>query len=329
MSLKSRHIYKFGAYRLDTEEKVLMRDGQAIPIPPKDLETLVVLVERAGHIVKKDELIEKVWPGVFVEEGNLSRRIFNLRQVLGESADGRQFIETIPKRGYRFRGLLQEEIEERVSAAGLQIEKTQASAQPNNRRKLRLWVWAGALAVTAILVSQHYWPTPNTMPQRVMLAVLPFENLSGDPQEDYFADGLTEEMIAQLGQIQPTRLGVIARTSIMRYRDTKEPIAQIARQLGVGYVLEGSVRRADGRVRITAQLIQATQQTHVWAESYERPVNDVLSIQREIAQKITGALSIELLAAATSSDADHHVNLEHYDKSFWGCMNWGRVLGKV
>jgi TolB-like protein/predicted Zn-dependent protease len=157
-----------------------------------------------------------------------------------------------------------------------------------------------------------------------MLAVLPFENLSGDPHEDYFADGLTEEMIAQLGQVQPTRLGVIARTSIIRYKDTKEPIAQIAQQLRVGYVLEGSVRRASGRVRITAQLIQAAQQTHVWAETYERPLDDVLSIQREIAQKITGSLSIELLPAAAASDANRHINLESYDKYLLGLHELGQ-----
>ena len=188
------------------------------------------------------------------------------------------------------------------------------------------WLWAlvALVAMTAGLVAQRFWPTRNAPSQRVMLAVLPFENLSGDPHEDYFVDGLTEEMIAQLGQVQPTRLGVIARTSTARYRDTKESIAQIAQELGVGYVLEGSVRRAGGRVRITAQLIQATQQTHVWAETYERPLDDVLSIQREISEKIAGALSIELLPAGTVSDADRHVNLESYDKYLLGLHELGQ-----
>jgi len=103
--LKTKHIYEFGPYRLDAEEKVLLRDGQAVSIPPKDLETLLVLVERAGHIVEKDELLGKVWPGVFIEESNLARHVFNLRQVLGEGPDGPKYIETIPKRGYRFVGL--------------------------------------------------------------------------------------------------------------------------------------------------------------------------------------------------------------------------------
>src|SRR5438552_7450267 len=99
--LKSKHLYGFGSYRLEAQERVLRRDGQPVTLPPKDLETLLVLVERAGHIVEKEELLEKVWPGVFIEEGNLSRHVFNLRQVLGDSPDGRKYIETIPRRGYR------------------------------------------------------------------------------------------------------------------------------------------------------------------------------------------------------------------------------------
>jgi TolB-like protein len=151
-----------------------------------------------------------------------------------------------------------------------------------------------------------------------MLAVLPFVNLSGDSHEDYFADGLTEEMITQLGQLQPAKLGVIARTSIVRYKNTKENIAQIGQQLGVGYLLEGSVRRADGRVRITAQLIQAARQTHVWAETCERPLTDVLSVQREIAERVTHSLSIELLPSNASSTNPEPMNWESYDRYLLG-----------
>src|ERR1041384_7266841 len=130
MSLKTRRIYEFGSYRLDGEEKVLMRDGEAIPIQPKDLETLLVLVERAGHIVEKEELLEKVWPGVFIEEGNLSRRIFNLRQVLGDSEDGRKYIETIPRRGYRFVAPVKEDGE----PAAAPLAATQTSERSEERR---------------------------------------------------------------------------------------------------------------------------------------------------------------------------------------------------
>ena len=324
--MKAKHIYEFGPFRLDTEEKVLAREGQAVPIPPKDAETLVVLVEKAGHIVEKDELLEKVWPGVFIEENNLARRIFNLRQVLGEGPDGRKYIETVPKRGYRFVGSVKEQGESAQSSA--------LTSPPSNSRQpiartvhLRsLWVWAltAVLVVAASLLAQHFWLARNSSPQRIMLAVLPFENLSGDANEDYFADGLTEEMIAQLGQVQPSRLGVIARTSTARYKHTQESIAQISQELRVGYVMEGSVRRGGGRVRITAQLIQAAQQTHVWAETYERSLDDVLSIQREIAQKITDSLSIELLPANAASEVNAHLNLESYDKYLLGLHELGQ-----
>ncbi len=156
-----------------------------------------------------------------------------------------------------------------------------------------------------------------------MLAVLPFENLTGDSNQDYFADGLTEEMIAQLGQLQPESLGVIARTSAMRYKNSQESAAQISRELGVNYLLEGSVRKASQRVRITAQLIQATDQTHLWAESYEQPLTDILSIQREIAEKITQSLSIRLLPGNRGHPAKSPVNLESYDKYLLGMHELG------
>jgi TolB-like protein/DNA-binding winged helix-turn-helix (wHTH) protein/Flp pilus assembly protein TadD len=325
-SLKTKHTYEFGVYQLDTEEKVLVREGQPVALPPKDLETLVVLVEKAGHIVGKEELLEKVWPGVFIEENNLARRVFNLRQVLGEGPDGRKYIETIPKRGYRFVGSVRGlgDSAESTAPAPRTSDSPHSTLRTSRRRILRPWTIAAVLIVAASLLTLHFWRARNASPERVMLAVLPFENLSGDANEDYFADGLTEEMIAQLGQVQPSRLGVIARTSIVHYKHTKESIAEIGRELGVGYVMEGSVRRAGGRVRITAQLIQAAQQTHVWAETYERSLDDVLTIQTEIAQKVTDSLSIELLPARTRLDANAHLNLDSYDKYLLGLHELGQ-----
>ena len=326
--LKEKRLYQFGSYRLDAMERVLLRDGQPVTLPPKDLETLLVLVERAGHIVEKEELLDKVWPGVFIEEGNLARHIFNLRQVLGDSPDGRKYIETIPKRGYRFVAAVREDGEPAAphppvpQASG--PAPTPVSVPLLQKRNFWLWpVTLSVLAAVGILIGRHFWPPRNAPPQKAMLAVLPFVNLSGDAHEDYFADGLTEEMIAQLGQVQPAQLGVIARTSTVRYKGTKETAAQIARELGVGYLLEGSVRRGGDRVRVTAQLIQATEQTHLWAETYERPLADVLSIQREIAEKITHSLSMQLLPAATSVSANPHLNLESYDKYLLGLHELG------
>jgi TolB-like protein/DNA-binding winged helix-turn-helix (wHTH) protein/Tfp pilus assembly protein PilF len=326
--LKSQHLYRFGSYALDAEERVLLRDGQPVTLPPKDLETLLVLVERAGHIVKKEELLERVWPGVFIEEGNLARHIFNLRQLLGDGADERPYIETIPKRGYRFIATVQEDAAEPTASevvAAQTSEPAQTTASPGQKKRFWLWPLAlsAALALTAILVSRYFWPQRRASPQKIMLAVLPFENLSADAHEDYFADGLTEEMIAQLGQLQPAQLGVIARTSTVRYKNTKETAAQIGRELGVGYLLEGSVRRGGERVRITAQLIRTAEQTHLWAETYERPLTDVLNIQREIAEKITHSLSIQLLPVEANSPSSAPANFESYDKYLLGLHDLG------
>ena len=325
--MKTKHLYAFGPYQLEAEERVLLRDGQPVTLPPKDLETLLALVEKAGHIVEKEELLEKVWPGVFIEEGNLSRHIFNLRQVLGDSPDGRKYIETVPRRGYRFVASVRKDGETTASdpATSPASGRSQTARPVGLRRTLRL-VPLGvltALAVTAMLGSRRFW-SQKPAPQRAMLAVLPFANLSGDAREDYFADGLTEEMIAQLGQLQPAKLGVIARTSIVRYKGTKETVAQIGQELGVGYLLEGSVRRGGDRVRITAQLIHTGEQTHLWAETYERPLTDFLTIQREIAEKITHSLSIQLLPVETGSAATAPVNLESYDKYLLGLHELGQ-----
>lgn len=285
---------------------------------------LFVLVERAGSIVEKDELLAKVWPGIFVEEGNLSRRVFNLRQVLGDTEDGRKYIETIPTRGYRFVGVVDASVEAPPQPASSSnfADVSPKDIQSPLARPMTLWFWpllvTVLLAAFAIVGSRYLWP--KSAPQKIMLAVLPFENLSADSHEDYFADGLTEEMIARLGQLQPNRLGVIARTSAMHYKNTRESAAQISRELGVNYLLEGSVRQSGDRVRVTAQLIQASDQTHLWAENYERPIADMLDIQREIADRITGSLSIQLLPAEKSAAAaaNRKFNLESFNSYVLG-----------
>jgi serine/threonine-protein kinase len=167
-------------------------------------------------------------------------------------------------------------------------------------------------------------PAAETSETRAMLAVLPFENLSGDVGQEYFADGLTEEMTAQLGQLQPAKLGVIASTSTLRYKQAKESAAQIGRELGVDYLLDGSVRRVGERVRVIAQLVNASNQAQVWSDSYERPVTDVLRIQREIADHLVRSLSIQLLPARASAPAAGPVNPESYDKYLLGLHEIGK-----
>src|SRR5437016_13210730 len=172
--LKAKHLYGFGSYQLDAVERVLLRDGQPVTVPPKDLETLLVLVERAGHIVEKEELLDRVWPGVFIEEGNLYRRIFNLRQVLRDSADERPYIETIPKRGYRFIAMLQEDADD--SAAPQVVDaQTSERAQTTARlsQKKHFWLWLLALSVelalTAVIFMRTFWQRLNSAAELIML----------------------------------------------------------------------------------------------------------------------------------------------------------------
>jgi TolB-like protein/Tfp pilus assembly protein PilF len=244
--------YEFRQYRLDTRARLLFRNGQRVVLTPKAVDLLIALVEAQGQTVDKHELLRRVWPDTVVEEGSLSSHIFQLRRALGESAGGQRFIETIPKRGYRF------------------------------------------VSPCAQLGSS----APRADVGRLMLVVLPFENLSGGRKHDYFSEGLTEEMISQLARLNPEQLGVIARTSAMQYKSTTKTPQQIGRELGVSHLLEGSVRRASGRVRITAQLIRVSDATHLWAEGYERELHDILALQAQVARAIAREIQITLTVRA-------------------------------
>ena len=182
-----------------------------------------------------------------------------------------------------------------------------------------------ALAGTGYFVRQLFWAGPKPPSGKIMLAVLPFENLSGDPQQEFFSDGLTEEMIAQLGTLQPQRLGVIARTSAMLYKGSKKPISKIGRELGVGYILEGSVRRQTGRVRVTAQLIQVRDQTDLWAESYEQELGSVFALQSGVARHVASSLAVELLPPEQARLASARpVNPEAHEAYLKGRYFWNK-----
>ncbi len=231
-------LYHFGRFRLDADAHLLFRDASRIALTPKAVDVLLTLVENRGTAVAREELFLKVWSDAAVEDGTLSSHISLLRKTLGAP-----FIETIPKRGYRFVGA---------------VEERQADS-------------------------------------RILLAVLPFENLSRGKKDDAFTDGLTEEMITQLGRLNPARLGVIARTSAMTYKTTDKTIDRIGRELGVSYVLEGSARRAGNRVRIAAQLIKVSDQTHLWAESYEGSLEDILTLQSSVSREVAKQIQVRLL----------------------------------
>jgi TolB-like protein/DNA-binding winged helix-turn-helix (wHTH) protein/Tfp pilus assembly protein PilF len=298
------NLYAFGEFRLDVQNRVLRRGGEAIALTSKAFEVLVLLIRHSGRVTGKDELMKAVWPDSFVEESNLTQTIFMLRKALGESPEQR-YILTVQGIGYRFAPDVRVVPENGHAGVELPVSTLPATAstptQPElHRNKKSQLILAGALIALLIGASINYlrWSgrAKESQPSdgRLMLAVLPFQNLTGDSSQEYFSDGLTEEMITQLGNLDPQRLGVIARTSVMHYKDGQTRLDQIGRELSVQYVLEGSVRRDSDTVRITAQLIQMKDQSHVWARDYDREPQSLLVVQGEIAREIADEIQLKL-----------------------------------
>jgi len=275
-------VLRFGLFDLDPETCELRRDGIEVKLPPQPCDVLALLVARAGQLVTREELRQQIWGNeTFVDfEHGLNSCIKQIRAALDDHPDTPRYIETRPRRGYRF----------------IAPVTPGALSEGVGARRLRIAVVGLALALLATGYFARLTLTRHTVSpaDKMMLAVLPFENLTGDTQQEYMSDGLTEEMITQLGRMHPERLGVIARTSAMQYKSTHKAADQIGRELGVAYLLEGSVRRAGDRVRVSAQLIQVRDQTHVWAESYERDLRDILALQSDVAQAIAQEIDLRL-----------------------------------
>ena len=277
-------IIRFGPFSLDPQSGELRRDGEVVPIAPQPFRLLYTLAGRPGELVTREELQQQVWgDATFVDfDRGLNFCVLQARAALGDDAKQPVYIETLPRRGYRF-----------IAPVTPSGDAPPLAVRHTPRRMA--WLLGAAALLVVVLVaalrrSDDVAPTGKTM-----IAVLPFEELSGSDGA-FFADGMTEELITHLGALQPRRLGVIARTSILRYRGTKKSITDIGRELGVTYVVEGSVRREGDRLRVTAQLIDARDQTHLWADSFDRRGAGALAIQRDIAERIAHALKIELLA---------------------------------
>ncbi|HTU40767.1 MAG TPA: winged helix-turn-helix domain-containing protein [Candidatus Aquilonibacter sp.] len=322
MSNAVNGLYQFGEFRLDARKRTLHYAEELVTLTPKAFETLLVLIESPGHVVAKDELMKAVWPDSFVEESNLTQTIFMLRKALGQTRD-QGYIVTVPGRGYRFVA----DVRPVERTAQLDAHPSAASAASESLprrqegRRHRVPMFVGVAAVL-LLASAGYlsWIRPRPISAgRTMLAVLPFENLTGDPRQEYFSDGMTEEMISQLGNLDPQHLAVIARTSVMFYKSNPKSLDQVGHELGVQYVLEGSVRREGQRLRITAQLIQLKDQTHLWARNYDRSANDLLAVQQEITQEIADELKLTFDGrrignlAAHRAAAPQNTSYEAYD----------------
>jgi TolB-like protein/DNA-binding winged helix-turn-helix (wHTH) protein/Tfp pilus assembly protein PilF len=300
MPLETQCFYSFGEFRVDAGKRVLFCGERRIPVPPKVFDTLLVLVENSGRVVEKDELMRLVWPDTVVEENNLNQTISALRKALGEDPTQHRYIVTAPGRGYRFVGTVNGSP---VSAGAVSEPRADQAARPastsrsRERRSLAVPTLAlalvlAAVSVTYLAVGRHRPSTDTSMTEIRSLAVLPLDNLSHDAAEDYFADGMTDELITELGQIAALR--VISRTSVMQYRGTHKSLPQIARELNVDAVVEGTVLRSGDRIRITAQLIQASIDKHLWAHTYEGDLREVLTLQENVAKDIAEQIRAQL-----------------------------------
>jgi len=319
MSLQAKHFYEFGPFRLDPDERLLSRENQPVPLAPKVIDTLLVLVESRGHLVDKDELMKRVWPDAFVEEGSLNKNVSVLRKALGQWDGGLEYIETIPKRGYRFAAPVNVAGDSTESHPKIAADRAadDAEIEVQLQSRLRSHVLLIGLVVAASLAGFLGWRTWRVRSASTIrsLAVLPLENLSGDATQDYFADGMTDELITDLGQVGSIR--VISRTSIMKYKGVHKSLPEIARELDVDGIVEGTVLRSGDRVRITAQLIQARVDKHLWAESYQGETRDVLSLQNEVASAIARQIRITLTPQQKAAlNGSRAVGPEAYE-SYW------------
>ena len=248
--------YLFENYAFDTDRRELRRGAELVAIPPQVFDLLDYLIRNREHVVSKDDLIDAVWKGRIVSETALTTRLNAARSAIGDSGEKQRLIKTLPRKGFRFIGLVHEEKHESATAADSRVEP--------ERRALAL-------------------------PNKPSIAVMPFENMSGDPEQEYFADGMVEEITTALSHFR--QLFVIARNSSFTYKGRAVDVKQVGRELGVRYVLEGSVRKAENRVRITGQLVDTATGAHLWAERFDGALGDIFALQDQMTERVVGAIA--------------------------------------
>jgi TolB-like protein/DNA-binding winged helix-turn-helix (wHTH) protein/Tfp pilus assembly protein PilF len=285
MAEKTRTVYGFGAFRFDAGERVLYRDASVVPLTPKVADTLLVLLERGGRLVEKSELLGLVWPGTFVEEGGLARNISVLRKALGDEPDGCHYIETVPKRGYRFVA----EVSEIPSPPETPDATPALPGRHRPRRLIAALTAIAALLLGAVAYIVYSYNARAPAFRAASIAVLPLKNLSNDPAQEYLSEGMADELATVLAK---NGVRVIASNSIRRLRPGA-PLDEIGRRLKVEAVVEGTVLGSGDRVRINARLIDVRTGRLVWADSYQRSLRDVLALQSEVA----GAIAREIRAS--------------------------------
>lgn len=335
--LAEGHLYLFGQFALDSRKRTLSRADSPVSLTPKAFDVLLFLVQNPNRLVTKDELLQAVWGDTFVEEGNLTQYISHLRKALGDHPEDARLIVTIARKGYQFTADVavaeatdaskqiarRDPVENSPAAARPTLEFQTREITPKPSKQWRTAAIVGAFALILVVAGymswRHFRPRTPTASGKIMLAVLPFANLTGDPNKEYLADGLTEEMISQLARLNPERLGVIARTSVMGYKNKDTRLDQIGRDLSVQYVLENSVRTNGNQIRLTAQLIQVKDQTHLWSHDYDYLAKDVLVVQDDVAKAVAREIQLRLTSQQQAElTQTHSVNPEAFDAYLQG-----------
>src|SRR5262245_31913968 len=297
---RARETLRFGEFQLNPAAYELQWKGRSVRLERLPMDLLMMLVERRGDLVTRAEIVDRLWgKDVFVDvETGVHTAMRKIRQALRDSAEAPAFIETVPGKGYRFVAPVEVVPNGRGTPPSAPVGSPEPAAvtTPLARPRRTAALIAGALVfgVVAALAAWR-WARTVTPPSRVTLAVLPFENLGGDPERGYLADGLTEETIASLGQMDPERVGVIGRRSMMAYRgNAAKSLAEIGREVGADYLLENSLRGEGSRFRITTKLIRARDQVQVWSESYDREPTSILGLQQELSAAIAQRVRLRL-----------------------------------
>jgi TolB-like protein/DNA-binding winged helix-turn-helix (wHTH) protein/Flp pilus assembly protein TadD len=336
---KVRGRLRFGVFELDLRAGELRKHGLRVRLQEQPFQILAMLLEQPGEIVTREELNKRLWPAdTFVDfDHGLNKAISKIREALGDSADSPRFVETVARRGYRF--LAEVKVADTAPVhspepATQPHPSAEAREDPNLAGKLqvpktfpRSLTWKVSvlvvLLVTASLTAWKFYSWKRPSPIVRSLAVLPLESLSNDASQDYFADGMTDELISDLGQISALR--VISRTSVMAYKHARKPLPQIARELNVDAVVEGTVLRSGDQVRITAQLIEASSDKHLWSQSYEGELRDTLALQSQVARAIADQIRINLNSQEQAALKNVRVvNPQAYESYLKGRYFWNK-----
>ena len=320
MSSHPQRLYEFGPYRLDTAERLLLRNGEPVPLTPKAFETLVALVERSGHLVEKEELMKVVWSDAFVEESNLTNNVYAVRKILGQGENGRSYIETVPKRGYRFTAPVKELsrenlVVEKRSLTRVVTEETIAEESPPRpliggdealavahaqvdagRRSKLPWLLITLLTVALGIGGFFVYRSLNTAPPRQIqsIAVLPFKNESENPDVEYLSDGVTESLINSLSQL--SNLSVKARSTVFRYKDRTVEPQTVAAELSVQAILIGRVVQRGEDLTLYLSLVDGSNGNQLWGQRYDRKLADLVAVQNEIGRDVSQKLRVHLSA---------------------------------